>query len=271
MKKAMGYIQSLYSSYIMPLTTRIGIHQTFHSVYWHLLLHHHIGEKEIAINDTTANFHVTTEEEFRRFRALVNERSVIEDLLHEIDSADVVYDIGANVGIYTCFLARELSAENVIAFEPHPSNVAALEKNLRLNGERARVLDKALSDLSGTAEFAVKSQNPGEGEHSLSVHEEDDTIEVDLETGDNLIDSGEIPQPTVLKVDIEGAELRALHGLESALMSPACRLCYVEVHPDRLPEYNDSAEDVNHFLKSCGFTVSKLYDREGEYFIKAVK
>ena len=68
-----------------------------------------------------------------------------------IRPGDVVYDIGANIGYYTRFIARDMEAGQVIAFEPMAENADLLERNVALAkfGDRVRVLRLALSDHGG--------------------------------------------------------------------------------------------------------------------------
>lgn len=54
-------------------------------------------------------------------------------MLQTLESDDVFYDIGANVGTYTCFAGQVVDDGNVIAFEPHPANVDRLRENAEPN------------------------------------------------------------------------------------------------------------------------------------------
>jgi len=71
---------------------------------------------------------------------------LLRDILQEIESDDTVADVGANIGVYTCFGATEATEGEVIAFEPYPPNVELIRQNLRQNDLSATVLDLALAD-----------------------------------------------------------------------------------------------------------------------------
>jgi FkbM family methyltransferase len=215
-------------------------------------------------------FGVNNRSELLRFRNLGGERAIIKDLLSEIKLDDIVFDVGANVGTYTCFVAQRVTGSQVIAFEPHPTNLAGLRSNLRRNDD-AVIIEKALADLEGNAELEVVSYDIGEGKHSLVTDSPSETIEIEVSTGDRLVEDGTIPNPTVVKIDVEGSEGRVLEGLKTSLSRPACRLCYVEIHPDRLPDYGDSTESIVSMLEDCGFSVTELHQRGSEYFLKGEK
>ena len=267
----MGYTKSIYSAYAKPVTERLGVHEKLRDLYWKIKIARHPVEQK-TVGDTTVQFNITNRAEYVRHRDLGGEGPIIEDLLSELKSDDVVYDIGANVGTYTCFLSERLQPNQVVAFEPHPSNLASLRSNLELNNTDAIVIERALSDTNGTAELEVVSQERGEGKHSLVADDGEETIKVELATGDQLIKSGEIPAPTVLKIDVEGAEYQVLQGLEQMLQSDLCRLIYVEVHPKHLNNYDTSPKDVEKLLKGPNYNVNPLQNQNrSEYFVKAIK
>lgn len=266
----MSLLSSLYLSYIKPVSIRLGIHEYFRNIYWKVkVLQNQTIEK--SIEGETIHFDINNRTEFLRLQNLGGERAIVEDLLSELQSDDVVFDVGANVGTYACFISQEVPASQTVVFEPHPANLDGLRSNLTLNDTDAVIIEKALADSVGTAELEVASPDVGEGKHSLATGEASETIEIKLTTGDRLVENGSVPQPTILKVDVEGAEGRVFAGMHSVLSRSACRLCYVEVHPDRLKEYSDTESDIVTTLEDCGFDVAKLSYRGSEYFLKGKK
>ena len=126
----------------------------------------------------------------------------------------VLYDLGANVGWYT-LLGSALGASHIYSFEPLPSNVAILREHLRLNRiKNYGLFEAAVGQAAGTARFEVgKSNSIGH----LSGRNSDDGIEVQVVALDGLIESEGLRPPDVIKCDIEGAELDALHGARRTL------------------------------------------------------
>jgi FkbM family methyltransferase len=130
-----------------------------------------------------------------------------------ITEGTVVFDVGAHVGYYT-LLASVLvgPAGRVYAFEPMPRNLGFLREHLRLNGARnVEVVEAAVSDRSGTARFALGATDTmghlaGSGE-----------LEVRSVVLDELVESGDVPPPDFVKMDVEGGELRALEGARRLL------------------------------------------------------
>ena len=130
-----------------------------------------------------------------------------------IRSASVVYDIGANVGFYTLLAAHLVGKSGrVIAFEPLPRNLEYLREHITLNRlSNVEVVEAAVSTESGTAMFDDQA-NPSMGKLSSCG-----TVAVRTVTIDDLVGSGAIPSPDLVKIDVEGAEYNVLRGASRTL------------------------------------------------------
>jgi FkbM family methyltransferase len=195
-----------------------------------------------------------------------SEKEELANFLGEIRADDVVYDIGANTGLYSLFAANECPDGNVIAFEPYPPNLDLLKQDISRNGfEHIEVIETALSNSVGTIGFSQPNESDiGYGSSAIGPGDNKDTIEVPTTTGDQLIDDGEIPPPNVVKIDVEGAEPLVIDGLERALSAPSCRVVFCEVHlpgTERRPsveDFDSSATDIQNRFEEFGFTAEKL-------------
>jgi FkbM family methyltransferase len=177
----------------------------------------------------------------------------IQDLLAaNVRSGSVVWDVGANIGFYTVIASRLVGSGRVVAFEPLPASCAALEENLRLNGmTNVDVARIALSDEAGTATLNVFA---GLTESRLQAHESAsstkpvvDRIDVRVSTLDAQLEV--FPAPSLLKIDIEGAESAALRGA-------SVMLC--EVRPTVICELHGTNAAVIDVLESSGYRVSTV-------------
>jgi FkbM family methyltransferase len=125
-----------------------------------------------------------------------------------LNYGDVFYDIGANVGFYTLLASFSVGTSGkVFSFEPLPRNAGLLRRHLALNAiKNAQVFEAAVADVDGISRFS-QSHNNSEGRLAESGE-----MSVKVIALDSLLDS--MPRPTHIKIDIEGAELRALQGAE---------------------------------------------------------
>lgn len=212
--------------------------------------------------------------EYRRARTLAGERDIIRTFLDDLDGDEVVWDVGANVGMYTCFVAQALTTGTVVAFEPEPANLARLRANLESNARPTtwQTAGIALAAENGTtllasSHRAADTAQPGTGHYYLS---DDDGIEVPCRRGDSLVDDG-YPPPDVMKIDVQGAELLVLEGMGEYLSS--VETIYAELHTEKCERYDVAIEEVESFLVDAGFSLSSLGEpdhyRSGVYHVLA--
>jgi FkbM family methyltransferase len=166
-----------------------------------------------------------------------------------IQPGNVVFDIGANVGFYS-LLASVLVGQQgrVFSFEPFPKNLALLRKHLALNHvTNCSVYDAAVSDSSGTAHFS-----PGEDSASgRLVEDAGNSISVRTIALDQLVGSGELPRPDLIKCDVEGGEFRALQGAALTLAA-ATPTIFLATHG---PEVH---RPCCSFLSQLGYALTPL-------------
>ena len=142
----------------------------------------------------------------------------------------VVFDVGANIGLYTRFLHSLGSPTQIVAFEPWLENVAILHENLQLAGirESTIVVPAALGDRDGTVAFqvddiqstsgtleSVTDGAPAEGRRNLGLPAR--SQDVPCHRLDTLLANADLPAPDVLKLDVEGAEGHVLRGAHDTL------------------------------------------------------
>lgn len=241
--------------------------------YWNLVG----GTQEITIAETSATFDAKTELGGDNIRGMARgERKFLEDMLSELESEDTFYDIGANIGIFSCFAAQKLSEGYTVSFEPYPPNVVQLERNLGYNADASkyRILDVALSDSSGEIEFTAPSEDPGH--QTATINPDADSINVRTVPGDELVDEESLPTPTVVKIDVEGAEPLVLRGLQETLSKEKCRVLYCEIHlpaehRPSIEDYGETEETTKKMITDAGFDIEFVVERGSDLHIKGVK
>ncbi len=133
-------------------------------------------------------------------------------LLSFVKEDSIVVDIGANIGWYSILLGRAASRGRIIAFEPIPSTLGFLRKNLTLNNAtNVEIHEYGLSDEDKDLVFFFHSHLSG-ATSAKNLLDNGDAIEIqarvrrmdDVLAAETRID--------LLKCDIEGAELFALRG-----------------------------------------------------------
>lgn len=207
-------------------------------------------------------FEATNIVERQRVVGRGGEPEYIAAMLGALRPDDVLYDIGANVGLVALHAAHKC---RTVAFEPDPAFLSRLRRNLELNpGVAVDVHPIAISDTDGTAELFTD----GAGGNSPSLRHqrgESEMIEIRTQTLDSVVAGGTLPAPTSLKLDIEGAEILALRGAKALLTGSAPpRALFLEVHDAFLPAFGSSAEEVLTLLGDAGYDKVAYEGKRGD-------
>ncbi len=212
----------------------------------------------LGVGGAEAVFDASSPEGYYMVRQMdVDEGDVLRDLLEMSGPSDVLWDVGANVGVYSCLFAQKFPGAKVVAFEPQPEVASLLRRNVELNGaENVSVMEVALSDRFGEGGMGSSgSELPVNTGATFLVDEGEG---VDVFRGDDLLRCRRAPCPSVVKMDIEGLEVRALNGMRRILSNRQCRLVYVEVHLSRFDEFGEPEGSVRDLLTEAGFEVQNL-------------
>lgn len=167
--------------------------------------------------------------------SVVNGRQDYEErfgtaLLEAICPGDHVWDIGANLGLYTAKFSERVGLDgSVCAFEPAP---ACFQQLLELELRNLRLFNVALGDSDTTMPFFIVDDPLG-STHGLADTvnaARAETIDVRVARGDTIRREEHLPVPSVIKIDVEGYEEEVIAGLLDTLREPNCRSVFVEVH-----------------------------------------
>lgn len=249
----------------IPLKTRRTAKWWFEQCYNGFLAQFNTTVDATLLSGDSATFWTDSAIEMQRARHLMGERRTVSSFVDEIEPDDIVYDIGANVGTYSCFAIKSLVTGMLVAFEPNDRNYERLKENLSLNAnENWAALKYALSDKDGTTTFDVGGSTVGVGTHSLS---ENGAATVEQRRIETLIEQDEIPPPSVVKMDIEGAELLALRGFSNYLED--VRVLYCEVHPTAVRSFGNDPDEIGELLNRYGLEIVERHQRGGEQHIIA--
>lgn len=174
--------------------------------------------------------------------------------LRKLVNLHCVIDIGANIGNHSKFFAK--FGDGVFSIEPVKPNFDLLVQN----APSAKCLNLAISDKSERLEILYDKRNCGVA-RSLPFQEIYDGIQkfaVDATPLDDL----EIEDPTFVKLDVEGSELKVLRGGVQTLTSGRPHLMIEIHHPDTLKHesYPYTLVELLKEIESLGFTLEVKLD-----------
>lgn len=247
--------------YVESVASKFGFEQTLKRGYYKILSQFCPSEYTITVRNETLSFKIDGYNEYRVFQ-LYPEREpsypVLPDIVDELRSDDVFWDIGANVGIYTCFGATSIESGEVVSIEPNPKNVERIEENLSKNGLAASTYQYGLMDTPGTLSLNVQDPGTTGSYGHVTDSSAEEGVTVDVSTGDTLVREG-VPEPNVVKLDVQGVEFEVLRGIEQTIACDNCRTIYYNVN-DENETMPDIDPNIHEWLEERGFTVETVWE-----------
>ncbi len=170
------------------------------------------GLLDAEVDGIRMRFHTNDNVSERKFLFMpqfydVEERRLIRETL---SAGSLFVDIGANAGIYT--LTAALTGARVLAVEPNPKAIERLKFNIALNGcaDRTIVESIGIAEKAGTFTMELDASNLGGGSLVPGWSAKGKDIEISCLPLLDVLKKHGIEKIDILKIDIEGAEDRAL-------------------------------------------------------------
>jgi len=162
-------------------------------------------------------------------------------------------DIGANIGFFSRFFAQHAGSNaRIYAFEPMPDNLDRLRREVA-TFPSVTVFPYAVSDREGMSKLAISPESTID--HHLS-NDETDSGEEKIWVRTVAIDDicSDLPRVDIIKMDIQGAECRALRGMRKVFArSPHCVLV-MELWPWGFARGGGHCQEFFDLLKELSLT-----------------
>jgi FkbM family methyltransferase len=191
-----------------------------------------------------------------RFR---DQRAELDIIGRHIRPGDVVCDIGANKGSFIYWLSWSVRHGRVVAFEPQPELARGLVDVCRaINLSNVMVEAKAVYSHSGDRDLYLPTgHQPGASLHRKTLAAESfATLSVPMVSLDDYFNESD--KVTLLKIDVEGAELEVLRGAQRILRQHAPLLVF-ECENRHLASGN--VHDIFSYLAGFGYRGSFVSQR----------
>ncbi len=199
-------------------------------------------------------------EELHLLRANLLETKEPETLawIDSFDNGDTLFDIGANVGVFSLYAALHRNCD-VFAFEPESKNYACLNQNIYLNNasEQIKALNLGLHDRTCIEYLRLNNLESGSALHSLG-----EAIDWRKEAYiskfnqavlafslDEFIETFATKIPNHIKLDVDGNELKIIHGAQKTLSNSTLKSILVEL--------NINDKNLIEAIESCGLKMAE--------------
>lgn len=186
-----------------------------------------------------------------------------EKLFELVKDGMTVIDIGANIGELTLNFAKRVGANGkIFSFEPSPINFQKCERNISLNENlknNITLFNLALGEKEGTAYLQTRD------EHNLGMNAIGEIgVEVQMKTLDTVVLENKIQKCGLIKMDVEGFELKVLKGAAKTI-SDFKPILFMEMNNELLLRQGDSVSDLLYWLKQHQYKVVDPVLNESEF------
>lgn len=150
----------------------------------------------------------------------------------EVRPGETVWDLGANLGLYTQAFASAVGKNGkVVAFEPTPGCFAALLD--RFTGDlRIQIMNVAVGASDGELHMSL-DENPLAPTHHIvagAASEQGRTLAVPVRSAESVVAEQPACFPNLIKIDVEGHEGAVMDGMQALLPDSRLRCIGIEVH-----------------------------------------
>jgi FkbM family methyltransferase len=192
---------------------------------------------------------------YSAYKAWIEARPV-DRLRDFVPPGSTVVDVGANIGFFTLKFARWVGEQGqVIAIEPDLENFETLAAALKTAGleSRVRLHQAAAAAEGGSVRLRRNELHPGD--HRIAFGAEG--IVVPAVTVDDLVAGAGARTVSLVKIDVQGAEMLVFEGAKRTLgkMRPAL---FVEVDDRNLADLGSSAHALIAHLEQAGYEMHEL-------------
>ncbi len=176
--------------------------------------------------------------------------NALYDLLKD---GDVVFDVGANIGEVSLNMSKRVGHRGIIhSFEPEPFIFSKISRNLSLNlFTNIHLNNIAMGDQKKELFLKPQVENNRGGTriHATSNNGK----KVNVSTIDFYTEEHGLKKLDLIKIDVEGFEMKVLHGAKKVLQKFK-PLLFIEVNDNNLKEQGNSAASLIEFLFKIGYT-----------------
>jgi FkbM family methyltransferase len=205
------------------------------------------------------------------FSEQMHEKEVINHLPDILRATKLFVDIGASLGQYTYFANKLMKNGHIISIEPDPIRYEKLETNCKdwekSSSNTIKCMHGAVSDSDGRISFFTTGSNLSGGlfkhdtENLQNVEKnqiEWKRVEVDSFSLDSLFRDN---IPDVVKIDVEGSELRVLKGGQF-ILKKGKTVFLIELHKWEDPEGQRNIPEVIQFMNQFGYKQYNFYGKK---------
>ena len=217
-------------------------------------------KKTLLYNNTSMVFFIPNPLSLYRIKTFATKEPETLDWIDSFKEDSVMWDIGANIGLYSIYSVLKNKNLSTISFEPSTSNLRVLSRNISINNLENKI--KILSAPLSNKENQFLTMNEGDFIEGGALNTFGENYDFAGELFDskmkykilgttikNLLDNNILEIPNYIKIDVDGIEHLILEGAGEYLKDKRIKSLSIEINEDFKEQYNKVIEimDQNEF------------------------
>ncbi len=236
---------------------------TLSNLYWWLyptfllkIKYGHIKKYSLTLQHKTVIF--TTQDIYSKkwFFPRYDSKSIHEETVTKLFAQNCknkkeIIDIGSHIGFFTC-IAGVLSNANVTGYEIDVRVSKISKKNIQLNNlKKTQIQNIAIGDSNKS----ITIKTPNTISPALSISEKGDTV-VQMKSLDSIYKNKK-QKPDLVKIDVEGAEMQVLKGMND-ILEKAKPTLFLELHPHNWKSFKTNSYEIIAYLQKYKYETYKI-------------
>lgn len=190
------------------------------------------------------------------------EKEISQFVIDNICEGDNIVDVGANIGFFTLLFGKIVGETGyVYAFEPELNNFKLLKQNVNENKfHNIEIIQKVVSEKKGKIKFVIEDTSVSHYVVSdlNQPDKKNNIIELDSVTLDNYI-----TKPIkLIKIDVEGHEIKVLNGMKSLIKQNKDLSLIIEFNIFTQRRAGYTGNDLFAFIEELGFDIFHMGDNK---------
>ncbi len=191
------------------------------------------------------------------------EPEFLNEFIHYIKLCNVVYDVGAFIGLYSLTALTYNKNITIITVDPDYQNHKSIHRNMKANNfGNYYNFCIALGDKNEVVDFNFSGKYGGSSGHIKRELDSQHNKTVPVYKLDTLIQEKNLPAPELVKIDVEGYETHVLRGMIETIDNYR-PIILAEIHPKYLENYQESPYVIDNLLDTKNY-IKKVLHVPGE-------
>jgi len=186
----------------------------------------------------------------------IYDTKLLKYIKHFLKKDTTFFDVGTNIGLISLPIVTEKNfSGNVVSFEPTPSVLLHLKKTRELspNKDKWKIIECAVTDFNGEIDFSVKN-DVDSAYFGVSSSSDEQKIKVACNTLDEIWKQLNMPEVSVIKIDIEGYDFFALKGGAECIKKNR-PVIFIEWYEEYITRYGLTHKHLLNLCKNYSYDI----------------